>query len=122
MKIIIDIPEKTNARIRSDYETGLKGFRHEDMEIVCDAIYNGRSCEEITGFATSRVTNDMLERFGEGILGRVKQEVIQHIGANLYQEGAITIERIEDRAEQETVLIGRVSVLKKVVTRNENSN
>ena len=118
MKIIIDIPEKTNARIRVDYETGLKGIRHEDMEIVCDAIYNGRSCEEITGFATSGVTNDVIERFGEQILDSVKKEVIQHIGASLYQEGAITIEMIEDRAQRKMVLIGRVSVLKKVEKRN----
>ena len=69
--------------------------------------------EEITGFATSRVTNDVVGRFGEKILDNVKQEVIQSIGARLYQEGAITIEKVEDRARQEMVLIGRVSVLKK---------
>lgn len=69
--------------------------------------------EEITGFATSRITNDMVERFGKDILNRVTQEVVQHIGASLYQKGAITIEKVEDRATQEMVLIGRVSVLKK---------
>lgn len=41
MKLVIEIPEKTNTCIRSDYETGLKGLRHEDTEKVCDAIYHG---------------------------------------------------------------------------------
>jgi DNA-directed RNA polymerase subunit RPC12/RpoP len=41
MKIVIDIPEKTNAHIRSDYGHGIKGFRNADREILFDAIYHG---------------------------------------------------------------------------------
>ena len=41
MKIIIEIPEKTNAHIRSDYGHGVKGLYDEDREILCDAIYHG---------------------------------------------------------------------------------
>ena len=40
MKLIIEIPEKTNAHIRSDYGHGVKGLYDEDREIVCDAIYH----------------------------------------------------------------------------------
>ena len=46
MKIIIDIPEKTNAHIRSNYGHGVKGLYDEDREILCDAIYNGTPYEE----------------------------------------------------------------------------
>lgn len=41
MKLVIEIPEKTNAHIRSDYGHGVKGLRDKDMEIVFDAIYHG---------------------------------------------------------------------------------
>lgn len=41
MKIIIEIPEKTNAHIRSDYGHGVKGLKIEDMEILVDAVYHG---------------------------------------------------------------------------------
>lgn len=41
MKIVIEIPEKTNAHIRSDYGHGVKGLYDEDREILCDAIYHG---------------------------------------------------------------------------------
>lgn len=46
MKIVIEIPEKTNAHIRSDYGHGLKGLRTEDRKILCDAIYHGTPYEE----------------------------------------------------------------------------
>lgn len=41
MKIIIEIPEKTSAHIRSDYGHGVKGLRIEDMEMLVDAVYHG---------------------------------------------------------------------------------
>ena len=41
MKIIIEIPEKTNAHIRSDYGHGVKGLEYEDMLMLCDAVYHG---------------------------------------------------------------------------------
>lgn len=41
MKIIIEIPEKTNAHIRSDYGHGVRGLRIEDMEMLVDAVYHG---------------------------------------------------------------------------------
>lgn len=91
------------------------GYLDEDMILRIKLKIAGipTVAEEITGFATARVTNDVVGRFGEKILDDVKQEVIQSIGARLYQEGAITIEKVEDRARQEMVLIGRVNVLKK---------
>lgn len=46
MKLIIEIPEKTNAHIRSDYGHGIKGLKDEDREIVCDAIYAGEPYEK----------------------------------------------------------------------------
>ena len=46
MKIVIEIPEKTNAHIRSDYGHDTKGLRDEDREILCDAIYNGTPYED----------------------------------------------------------------------------
>ena len=46
MKLVIEIPEKTNAHIRSDYGHGTKGLRDEDREILCDAIYHGTPYEE----------------------------------------------------------------------------
>lgn len=41
MKIVIEIPEKTIAHIRSNYGHGTKGLRDDDREILCDAIYHG---------------------------------------------------------------------------------
>lgn len=45
MKIIIEIPEKTNAHIRSDYghfvTTGAMALRAEDKDILCYAVYHG---------------------------------------------------------------------------------
>jgi hypothetical protein len=41
MKIVIEIPEKTNAHIRSDYGHGVKGLEYEDMLMLCDAVYHG---------------------------------------------------------------------------------
>lgn len=105
---LIDADElKESMQNHTDY----KGYLTCDPEEIIDQAPT--VAEEITGFATSRVTNDVVGRFGEKILDNVKQEVIQSIGARLYQEGAITIEKVEDRARQEMVLIGRVSVLKK---------
>ena len=46
MKIIIEIPEKTNAHIRSDYGHGVRGLRIEDMEMLVDAVYHGEPYEE----------------------------------------------------------------------------
>ena len=41
IKIVIEIPEKTNAHIRSDYGHGILALRHEDMEILCYSVYHG---------------------------------------------------------------------------------
>ena len=51
MQIIIDLPEKTIAHIRSDYGHG-KGYyplREEDKKIVNDAIYYGTPLPEKHG-------------------------------------------------------------------------
>lgn len=39
MKLVIDIPEKTIAHIRSDYGHGYKGLYDEDRDIIVNAIY-----------------------------------------------------------------------------------
>lgn len=41
MKLIIDIPEKIIAHIRSDYGHGYKGLYDEDRDKIVDAIYHG---------------------------------------------------------------------------------
>ena len=50
MKIVVDIPEKTNAHIRSDYghfvTAGVMALREEDKDILCYAIYHGTPYEE----------------------------------------------------------------------------
>lgn len=46
MKLIIDIPEKTNAHIRSDYGHGVVGLRYDDEGILCHAVYHGTPYEE----------------------------------------------------------------------------
>ena len=46
MKIVIEIPDKTNAHIRSDYGHCVTCLRESDMDIICDAIYNCIPYEE----------------------------------------------------------------------------
>ena len=46
MKIVIDIPEKTNAHIRSDFGHGYLALRDEDKGILCYAVYHGTPYEE----------------------------------------------------------------------------
>lgn len=46
MKLIIDIPEKTNAHIRSDYGHGYMALREDDKGILCYSIYHGTPYEE----------------------------------------------------------------------------
>lgn len=41
MKLIIDIPEKTIAHIRSDYGHGVKCLYDTDKDIIVDSIWNG---------------------------------------------------------------------------------
>ena len=38
--LLIDLPDKTVAHIRSDHGHGIKCFSYEDRDIVNDAIYN----------------------------------------------------------------------------------
>ena len=40
VKLLIEIPKKTVAHIRSDYGHGCKSMRDDDKEIIIDAIYN----------------------------------------------------------------------------------
>jgi len=49
MKLIIDIPKKTIAHIRSNYGHGYKGIYDEDREKIVKAIYNGKPYEPIHG-------------------------------------------------------------------------
>lgn len=41
MKLIIEIPEKTIAHIRSDYGHGYRIIQEEDRDKIADAIYYG---------------------------------------------------------------------------------
>lgn len=50
MKLVIDIPEKTIAHIRSDYGHGCKGLRDEDREIIVNEIYKARMYVEFGAY------------------------------------------------------------------------
>lgn len=45
IKLIIEIPKKTVAHIRSDYGHGYKGIYDDDRDIIVDAIYNAPSAD-----------------------------------------------------------------------------
>ena len=47
MKLIIDIPEKTIAHIRSNYGHGYKGLYDEDRDKIVDAIYHGIPLDDV---------------------------------------------------------------------------
>jgi len=47
MKMIIDIPEKTIAHIRSNYGHGCKGLYDEDRDKIIDAIYHGIPLDDV---------------------------------------------------------------------------
>ena len=46
VKLVIEIPEKTNAHIRSDYGHGYLALRDEDKGILCYAVYHGAPYED----------------------------------------------------------------------------
>ena len=58
MKIVIDIPEKTIAHIRSDYGHGIKCIDWDsDKDIIVDAIWNCVSLEKwLSSFNTESAT------------------------------------------------------------------
>ena len=45
MKLIIDIPDKVIAHIRSNYGHGVKCLYDEDKDIIIDAIYENRTLQ-----------------------------------------------------------------------------
>lgn len=47
MKLIIDIPEKIIAHIRSNYGHGYKGLYDEDRDKIVDAIYHGIPLDDV---------------------------------------------------------------------------
>lgn len=47
VKLIIEIPEKTIAHIRSDYGHGYKGLSDEDRDKIVDAIYHGILLDDV---------------------------------------------------------------------------
>ena len=47
LKLIIEIPKKTIAHIRSDYGHGYKGFYDEDRDKIVDAIYHGILLDDV---------------------------------------------------------------------------
>ena len=55
--LLIDIPEKTVARIRSDYGHGNGHYplNDEDKKIVNDAIYNGIALTDVTDSMIDRI-------------------------------------------------------------------
>ena len=47
VKLIIEIPKKTIAHIRSDYGHGYKGLLDKDREIIVNAIYNATPLDDV---------------------------------------------------------------------------
>ena len=47
VKLIIEIPKKTIAHIRSDYDHGYKGLYDEDRDKIVDAIYHGTPLDDV---------------------------------------------------------------------------
>ena len=64
MKIIIDIPEKTIAHIRSDYGHGYTGDMYDDdKKVIIDAIYNATPLPIIHGrLIDEQVLADIIDR------------------------------------------------------------
>lgn len=60
MKLIIDIPEKTIAHIRSDYGHGVKAIYNNDHDIICDAIYNGEKPKQGEWIKGKEISREML--------------------------------------------------------------
>ena len=67
MKLIIDLPDKTIAHIRSDY--GHKYFgaiRDDDKKIIMKAVYNGTPLEDIAKEFTEQNIQVMV--WGNGVV------------------------------------------------------
>ncbi len=78
MKLIIEIPEKTNAHIRSDFghfvTAGVMALREEDKDILCYAIYHGKPYEE--------------PHYGKWIIAEVRcPYCLEYFDTDAYDEG-----------------------------------
>lgn len=79
MKLIIDIPKKTIARIRSNYGHGCKGIYDGDKDKVIDAIYHGTPLDSNSERAELQAYFDG-ESFGwdegrEALIEEIKAEI-----------------------------------------------
>ena len=64
MKLIIDIPEKTIAHIRSDYGHGCKAIYDEDRDKIVDAIYHGIPLDDVKEEIEQDMSFDMFDDYG----------------------------------------------------------
>lgn len=97
MKLIIDIPKKTIARIRSNYGHGCKGIYDGDKDKVIDAIYHGTPLDSNSERAEVQAYFDG-ESFGrdegrEALIEELKAE-IEHMACKQY-EHRLTLDRQE---------------------------
>ncbi len=69
VKLIIEIPEKTIAHIRSDYGHGCKTIYDEDKDKIVDAIYHGTPLDNVKAeFINLYPINDMDELVADGTM------------------------------------------------------
>lgn len=59
VKLLIELPEKTVAHIRSDYGHGYKTIGYDDKDIIVDAIYNARRFDSLIQFDDLKVSKLM---------------------------------------------------------------
>lgn len=97
MKLIIDIPEKIIAHIRSDYGHGYKGLYDEDRDKIVDAIYHGIPLDSNSEKAEVQAYFDGQaygwEQGRKALIDDVKAE-IEHMACRQY-EHRLTLDREE---------------------------
>ena len=57
VKLIIEIPKKTIAHIRSDYGHGYKGLYDEDREIIVNAIWNSTPLDDVKAEIEEKISH-----------------------------------------------------------------
>lgn len=89
VKLIIEIPKKTIAHIRSDYGHGCKGLYDEDREIIVNAIWQSKPLSEVLA-----EIREEIKALDEGITSYdyddpwiYKREALEVIDKHISEEG-----------------------------------
>ena len=64
VKLLIELPEKTIAHIRSDYGHGCKAIGYDDKDIIVDAIYNATPLDDLKLKIEQDMCFDMFDDYG----------------------------------------------------------